>query len=121
MIEKDVGRTFPKVFRDSQRATVRTVLQCYAVRFQRRNNAVGYTQGMNYLVGIALLAGLREEHCFWLLTTITENWCRYFDVNLTSLKVDLQVVNDLLFKHVPRLMAHLHKLQCPVEWCVFLD
>ena len=46
---------------------------------------------MNYLVGIALLAGLREEHCFWLLTTITENWCRYFDVNLTSLKIDLQV------------------------------
>ncbi len=24
-----------------------------------------YTQGMNFLVGIALLAGLREEHCFW--------------------------------------------------------
>ena len=35
-----------------------------------------------------------------LLTTITENWCRYFDVNLTNLKIDLQVVNDLLFKYV---------------------
>ena len=116
LIEKDVGRTFPRVFRDAHRTVVRNVLQCYAIRFQHRNNAVGYTQGMNYLVGIALLAGIREEHCFWLLSTITENWCRYFDVNLTNLKIDLQVVNDLLFKHVPRLMAHLHKLHCPIEW-----
>jgi hypothetical protein len=41
LIEKDVGRTFPRVFKASHIDVVRNVLQCYAVRFQRRNNAVG--------------------------------------------------------------------------------
>ena len=41
LIDKDVARTFPQVFRDPQRAVVRSVLQCYAVRFARRNNAIG--------------------------------------------------------------------------------
>lgn len=46
------------------------ILRCYAVKHQRTFGNIGYAQGMNFILGTCLSAGLSDEQCFWLLSSI---------------------------------------------------
>ena len=113
-IERDVARTFGGIGKfDSQRARdrLRRVLGAYAMH----DPEVGYTQGMNFLAGFALLYVEDEADAFALLVRIMHS-PRYHmrglylhdlpDVGVTSF-----CVKHLLWKHAPELASHLEVSQ----------
>lgn len=71
-IELDIRRTFghsrTKISTPEGLNALRRVLRAYSIR----NPAIGYCQGLNFLVGFFLLE-LKEENVFWLLSCICED------------------------------------------------
>lgn len=69
-IEMDIKRTFPEdeFFQlPGSIGALRRILVAYV----KRNPVVGYSQGMNYIVG-KLLKFLSEEETFWVFTMLIE-------------------------------------------------
>jgi hypothetical protein len=66
------------------RAALRRILSAYA----RRNAAVGYCQGLNFLGGTFLLL-LPEEDAFWCLAAVVESLLgsAYFDEHMAAPQV----------------------------------
>lgn len=102
-IEKDVHRS--GLGTDEQPLLKRTLF-AYAVR----NRDVGYVQGMNFIVARCARESFSEEQCFWMLAAIVERVLpKYFDQQLSGVRVDNSVVSRLLEKHNPSLKAVLEK------------
>jgi hypothetical protein len=72
------------------------------------NPAVGYCQGMNFIVGMGLLF-LEAEDCFWLLVAVTERLFtpHYFDAGLIGAQADQELLKELLKRKAPDLHEHL--------------
>ncbi|XP_042203732.1 TBC1 domain family member 2B-like [Homarus americanus] len=129
-IELDLLRTLPnnrhyESFHSDGIARLRRVLLAYS----RHNPDVGYCQGLNRLVAIALLF-LNEEDAFWSLVYIVEYLMPpdYYNKNLLGSQVDQRVLKDLVSEKLPRLNAHLdhHGLDISLftfNWflCVYID
>ncbi|XP_046957071.1 TBC1 domain family member 2B isoform X1 [Lynx rufus] len=97
--------------------------------FSWRNPDIGYCQGLNRLVAVALLY-LEQEDAFWCLVTIVEVFMPrdYYTKTLLGSQVDQRVFRDLLSEKLPRLHSHLeqHKVDCTLitfNWflVVFVD
>lgn len=78
--------------------------------FSWRNPYVSYCQSLNYIVG-SLLLHCGEEEAFWLLVTLLEDIlpANYYNPELTGMRVDSYVLDELIKERLPKLHAHLHK------------
>lgn len=126
-IENDIRRTFPghpRIDSIEGLAALRRVLVAYSWRDSR----VGYCQGMNYVAGYLLLVMKSEEEAFWMLATLLED-ILFFDSyseDLFGCHVEQRVLKELLNKKLPRLSAHLDRINfdaslVTTEWflCIF--
>ncbi|XP_063686361.1 uncharacterized protein LOC134820067 [Bolinopsis microptera] len=96
------------------RAALKRVLLGYA----RWNKEVGYCQGFNIITAVLLkVLNNNEAAALKVMIQVVENLLpeHYFNNNLVALSVDLAVFRELLRVHVPRLWAHITKLQGPVS------
>lgn len=121
-IERDLYRTFPDhaLFAKHEGATseppgvvqLRRVLRAYAAY----NVDVGYCQGMNFIGGFLLVTLERdEEAAFWMLLTLINSYCRDFYVsNLAELRVEQEVLGELVRTRLPQVHAHFETLGFPL-------
>ncbi|CAF3214029.1 unnamed protein product [Rotaria socialis] len=106
-IALDLHRTMPSNIRFANRESegirhLRQVLQVFCLH----NPAIGYCQGMNFIVAVALLL-VEPEDAFWLLIAITEcHLNNYYDVGLIGAQVDQFVLKDLLKQKAPDIDQH---------------
>ena len=91
---------------------MREVLQAFCVH----NPTVGYCQGMNFIVGIALLF-LDPEDAFWCLVAVTEKYFKsnYFDSGLIGAQVDQKCLKDIIKSKLPDLYDHLEALDIEIS------
>eukprot|EP00760_Papus_ankaliazontas_P012604 PhM_4_TR15447/c0_g1_i1/m.53040 len=108
-IEKDLHRTFPDhpLFRDGHGtgvARVRSVLRALVWR----NPVVGYCQSFNYLAALLTIVLREEDLVFWHLAHLVEDVLPndYFSQNLMGVKVDQEVIMELVGEMSPRLALH---------------
>ncbi|KAM7048428.1 TBC1 domain family member 2B isoform 2-T2 [Molossus nigricans] len=85
-------------------------LRSVLLAFSWRNPDIGYCQGLNRLVAVALLY-LEQEDAFWCLVTIVEVFMPrdYYTKTLLGSQVDQRVFRDLMSEKLPRLHAHFEQ------------
>ncbi|XP_021063482.1 TBC1 domain family member 2B [Mus pahari] len=110
-IELDLLRTLPNNKHYSSPTSegiqkLRSVL----LAFSWRNPDIGYCQGLNRLVAVALLY-LEQEDAFWCLVTIVEVFMPrdYYTKTLLGSQVDQRVFRDLMSEKLPRLHTHFEQ------------
>ncbi|XP_077513561.1 growth hormone-regulated TBC protein 1-like [Amblyomma americanum] len=116
-IQIDVPRTFPdNVYfhgGGQQQQSLFNVLVAYA----HFNRGVGYCQGLNFIVGLLLLATEDEEASFWLLRALLERLLPdYYGRHMTGLLTDIEVLAQLVRQRMPEVHAHLAKHD--VSWAI---
>ncbi|GAB6021897.1 hypothetical protein CHUAL_006062 [Chamberlinius hualienensis] len=111
-ISLDLLRTMPNNvhFNDIEADGVKKmqdVLQAFCLH----SPSVGYCQGMNFIVGMALLF-MKAEDAFWFLVAITERYFPpyYFDQNLMGAQADQEVLKDVMAFKLPTLAKHFNIL-----------
>ncbi|KAH7106643.1 TBC-domain-containing protein [Auriculariales sp. MPI-PUGE-AT-0066] len=120
-IEKDVVRTMPlNVFFGGEGvgvAKLRRVLQAYALI----NPHVGYCQGMNLVASTLLLVFADEEEAFWALACIIERVLpqEFYSPSLRTSRVFPLVLADYVRELMPRLHAHVEKLDVDISAICF--
>ncbi|XP_078668917.1 TBC1 domain family member 2B-like isoform X1 [Branchiostoma floridae x Branchiostoma belcheri] len=108
-IELDLMRTLPhNVHYGSMESEGIQKLRRVLVAYSWHNPAIGYCQGLNRIVAIALLF-MTEEDAFWCLVAIVEHIMPqdYFSKTLAGSQVDQRVFKDLLKEKLPHLSSHL--------------
>ncbi|XP_066266474.1 growth hormone-regulated TBC protein 1-A-like [Branchiostoma lanceolatum] len=130
-INTDIHRTFPEniYFCDASRESKRVSLYNILVAFGHHNKTVGYCQGMNFIVAIFLLILKDEEQAFWLLVTLLEDILpEYYSKDMKGLKVDQEVLGELVKLKNPSAAAVIEKEGMPwsilvTKWfvCLFID
>nr|XP_028562619.1 TBC1 domain family member 2B isoform X1 [Podarcis muralis] len=120
-IELDLLRTLPNNKHYSSLTSegvqkLRNVL----LAFSWRNPDIGYCQGLNRLVAIALLY-LEQEDAFWCLVTIVEVFMPrdYYTKTLLGSQVDQRVFKDLMSEKLPRLHAHFEQYRVDYSLITF--
>ncbi|GFR50695.1 hypothetical protein Agub_g12949 [Astrephomene gubernaculifera] len=114
-VELDLPRTFPGhpylSCAETGQAAMRRILTAYSLH----NQLVGYCQGLNFIVGVLLMAvECEEEVTFWLLAALVEKICYKgsFGHNLSGCHVEMKTLQDLVASKLPRLGAHMHTISC---------
>lgn len=81
-----------------------------------RNTAVGYCQGMNLVTSTLLLVHADEEEAFWVLSAIIERILPddFFSPSLLSSRACPLVLLDYVQEQLPKLHAHLTKLEIDI-------
>lgn len=103
---------------------LRQVLQVFCLH----NSTLGYCQGMNFIVAVALLL-LEPEDAFWLLIAITEcHLNNYYDTGLIGAQVDQFVLKDLIQQNAPDIYQHFENNEVEItsltlNWfmAIFID
>ncbi|XP_064624234.1 uncharacterized protein LOC135485851 isoform X2 [Lineus longissimus] len=120
-IELDLLRTLPnnKHYESLQGEGIprlRRILQAYSCH----NPVVGYCQGLNRLVAIALLF-LNEEDAFWCLVCIVDFIMPqdYYSKTLIASQADQRVLKDLISEKLPRFYAHLDSYEVDMSLFTF--
>ncbi|XP_011605682.2 TBC1 domain family member 2B isoform X2 [Takifugu rubripes] len=107
-IELDLLRTLPnnKHYSSPSAGGIQK-LRNILMAFSWRNPDIGYCQGLNRLVAVALLY-LDQEDAFWSLVAIVEVFMPrdYYTKTLLGSQVDQRVFRDLMSEKLPRLHAH---------------
>ncbi|XP_025110931.1 TBC1 domain family member 2B-like isoform X2 [Pomacea canaliculata] len=95
---------------------LRRVLLSYSVH----NPLIGYCQGLNRLVAIALLF-LSEEDAFWCLEAIIEHLMPkdYYTKTLASAQADQRVLKELVAEKLPKLYAHFEQYDVDLSLYTF--
>ncbi|KAL5104746.1 TBC1 domain family member 2B [Taenia crassiceps] len=116
-ITLDVLRTFPNhiAFNRPEGFGVQKmqeILQAFTIH----NPAVGYCQGMNFIVGNASLF-LDKETAFWLLVLIVEHYFppNYFNEGLIAAQADQIILRDLIAKYCPRIANAMRELEVDIS------
>lgn len=108
---KDGGNTLQPSHPDSLIVPLQRVLTALVVR-----TPGGYTQGVNFIAAVILLAGVSEEETFWcLIAVIEELFPNFYADNLSGTKVENAIIESLLKQHYPSLSTHLAELGIPLE------
>ena len=115
-IDRDVPRTFStnEVCREpSFRMQLRNVLAAYSAR----NTAIGYCQGMNYLVATIMLHVRDEYDVFELATILFEEIIPrdYFLESMFGYHVDQAVLEACVREYIPAVAAHLDEKLIPMS------
>ncbi|MCJ1433414.1 hypothetical protein MMC27_002774 [Xylographa pallens] len=89
--------------------------------YSRRNQEVGYCQGMNLITASLLLIMPTAEDAFWILVSMIENILprHYYDNSLLTSRADQQVLRQYVSELLPRLSAHLEDLGIELEALTF--
>ncbi|KAK2740615.1 hypothetical protein FQN55_008824 [Onygenales sp. PD_40] len=89
--------------------------------YSRRNQEVGYCQGMNLIAASLLLIMPTAEDAFWILASIIENIlpAHYYDHGLLASRADQQVLRQYVSEILPKLSAHLDELGIELEALTF--
>lgn len=109
-IHLDESRTFPdKIFDKGYREGMCCVLKAYA----NYNPALGYCQGMNFIVGVLLLvSGRAEEEAFWMLVCLLEDrslgWL--FRDKFPLLHRFTEIFDQLIVLFAPELADHFTRV-----------
>ena len=77
---------------------------------------MGYTQGINFIVGYLIVIGYSDEDAFWLFVHIALNR-RFLLLGMFEDKFPLSNVYTILFKNIlkrehPQLFEHLYNKLC---------
>ncbi|XP_046560814.1 LOW QUALITY PROTEIN: uncharacterized protein LOC124269825 [Haliotis rubra] len=91
-------------------------MQDILLAFCIHSPSIGYCQGMNFIVGMALLF-MDAQDAFWTLVAITERYFTpsYFDHNLVGAQADQLVLKDLIKEKLPTLSRHLMEIDIEVS------
>ncbi|GIL89929.1 hypothetical protein Vretimale_17938 [Volvox reticuliferus] len=117
-VELDLPRTFPSHPYLSCPTTGQAAMRRILTSYSLRNPKVGYCQGLNFIVGVMLMAMDRnEEHTFWLLAALVEKICYQgsFGENLCGCHVEMKTLQDLVVTKIPRLGAHMKAISCDIS------
>ncbi|CAF1308815.1 unnamed protein product [Adineta steineri] len=128
-IALDLYRTMPTNIRFCSKDSdgirqLRQVLQVFCLH----NSTIGYCQGMNFIVAVALLL-LEPEDAFWLLIALTEcHLNNYYDIGLIGAQVDQFVLKDLIKQKAPDIHQHFENNEVEItsltlNWfmAIFID
>lgn len=96
---------------------LREVLLAYS----RRNEEVGYCQGMNLIAASLLLIMPTAEDAFWILSSMIEIILpqHYYDHGLLASRADQVVLRQYISELLPKLSAHLEDLGIELEALTF--
>ncbi|KAJ5674385.1 uncharacterized protein N7477_004319 [Penicillium maclennaniae] len=96
---------------------LREVLLAYS----RRNEEVGYCQGMNLIAASLLLIMPTAEDAFWILVSMIEIILpeHYYDHGLLASRADQVVLRQYISELLPKLSAHLEDLGVELEALTF--
>ena len=110
-VAKDVDRTWPQ-HRWLNRGALHRVLVAYA----RRNQDVGYCQGLNSVVGTLLLF-MGEEDAFWCLTQLVEARLArgFWSSTLWRCRAEQEVLKALLARREPTICRQLEAARIALE------
>ncbi|KAK3601021.1 hypothetical protein CHS0354_008131 [Potamilus streckersoni] len=111
-ISLDLMRTIPSNIRFSTQGSKGIMdLQDVLLAFSIHNPSVGYCQGMNFIVGMALLF-MDAQDAFWTLVAVTERYfsAHYFNHSLIGAQADQQVLKDMVRNKLPSLWHHLENI-----------
>ncbi|KAK3598405.1 hypothetical protein CHS0354_005499 [Potamilus streckersoni] len=131
-VSMDINRTFPEniyfaVSRD--RNSLQRPLFNVLVAIGHKNSKVEYCQGMNFVVALMLLVMKNEEKAFWLMDTLINDILPdYYNPNMNAIKVEQEVLGELVRLRDPELHNKIEKLEIPwcligIKWflCLFAD
>ncbi|XP_059152821.1 uncharacterized protein LOC131938708, partial [Physella acuta] len=116
-ISLDLMRTMPSNVKFSTQGSKGIMdLQDVLLAFCIHNPQVGYCQGMNFLVAMALLF-MDPQDAFWTLVAVTERYHSpsYFDHNLLGAQADQMVLRDLMSEKMPELAKHLDAIDIEIS------
>ncbi|KAH9507625.1 TBC1 domain member 2B [Bulinus truncatus] len=116
-ISLDLMRTMPTNVKFSTQGCKGIMdLQDVLLAFCIHNPQVGYCQGMNFLVAMALLF-MDAQDAFWALVAVTERYHSpsYFDHNLLGAQADQAVLRDLMSEKLPELAKHLDAIDIEIS------
>ncbi|GFN92905.1 TBC1 domain family member 2b-like [Plakobranchus ocellatus] len=116
-ISLDLMRTMPSNVKFSTAGSKGIMdLQDVLLAFCIHNSTIGYCQGMNFLVAMALLF-MDAQDAFWTLVAVTERYHSpaYFDHNLLGAQADQSVLHDLMAEKLPELTKHLDAIDIEIS------
>ncbi|KAK3789468.1 hypothetical protein RRG08_016278 [Elysia crispata] len=116
-ISLDLMRTMPSNVKFSTAGSKGIMdLQDVLLAFCIHNSSIGYCQGMNFLVAMALLF-MDAQDAFWTLVAVTERYHSpaYFDHNLLGAQADQSVLHDLMSEKLPDLARHLDAIDIEIS------
>ncbi|KAK0045134.1 TBC1 domain family member 2B, partial [Biomphalaria pfeifferi] len=116
-ISLDLMRTMPTNVKFSTQGCKGIMdLQDVLLAFCIHNPHVGYCQGMNFLVAMALLF-MDAQDAFWTLVAVTERYHSpsYFDHNLLGAQADQAVLHDLMSEKLSELAKHLDAIDIEIS------
>ncbi|PAA67291.1 hypothetical protein BOX15_Mlig016268g1, partial [Macrostomum lignano] len=105
-VRLDLHRTFPenvhfKEFGNSESQMQALFNVLYA--FGKKNPAVGYCQGLNYVTALMLLVVKDEEKAFWLLDTLVNRILPgYYQPSMASFQAECYVLGRLVQEKLPQ-------------------
>ena len=68
--------------------------------------SVGYTQGLNFVAAVILLAGVSEEDTFWCVVAVVEElFPNFYSDTLSGTKIENAIIGTLLKQQLPRLSS----------------
>ena len=121
-IDKDINRTFI-IFNEDNSATIEKVddekiskLKNVLIAVSNYNSDIGYTQGMNNIIGFLLkITKFDEEKAFDLAVLIMDKIKDYFIKDFPLLKENLKKFNEEFIKKNTKLYKHFKKNEIPDE------
>ncbi|KAG0232518.1 hypothetical protein BGW42_008138 [Actinomortierella wolfii] len=122
VIERDLHRTFPENINFKSQVTSSAIdgsaqvntdnvaaiqsLRRVLLAFSLHCPSIGYCQSLNYIAGMLLLF-MEEEHAFWTLSVITQNFLPegMYDVTMEGANIDQAVLMTLVMERLPHIWA----------------
>ena len=99
-LKLDVTRTFPYLDfykKEENRKKLERILKA----FVRRNATIGYSQGLNFIVGRLLMVLEDEEKTFWVFTQIIEDYLPGdFFLLFAGVRKDMKIIEKLMKKEL---------------------
>lgn len=123
-IAKDVPRTLTSIhqyYANKGDKRLKEVLVAFVSKYE----SLGYTQGLNSIAGYLCLAMPEDEHAFWMLCNMVDNFFPedYFsrDHALIGPLADSVVLRSYVKELMPQLAKHMDDLEIPYDHTVPLS
>uniref|UniRef100_A0A3P8UX58 Growth hormone-regulated TBC protein 1 n=1 Tax=Cynoglossus semilaevis TaxID=244447 RepID=A0A3P8UX58_CYNSE len=103
-IDADMNRTFPDniLFQSKREPSLQRELRNVLLAYGHHNKAVGYCQGMNFIVGYLIIITKDEEKSFWLIDALLGRILPdYYSPDMLGLKTDQEVLGELVKVKAP--------------------
>jgi hypothetical protein len=111
-IVKDVPRTQPAWFEDTQLSCLQRVLEAYA----GWNPDIGYCQGMNFMAAVFVSLGFSDAESFIGLSYLVEEMCPEFhNAELSGFHRDAAVLDKLVQHFLPSVHEELAEIGIPIS------